>query len=113
MASADAAKKFQNMVPHVFVPTKLFCQRFDDIYLADSAEFMNSFSLVEHGAIKTLNVSIEKLSIEEGDPPPSIEELVTLPSWSEVEVNAKKLLGTLNAYPYRCNITHDFPSHFD
>jgi hypothetical protein len=95
--SADAVKEFQISVPHVFAPTELFCMWFDDTYLPENAEFMGAFSSVEIDAIKTLNVSLERLSNEAGDPPPSIDMLVILPSWSEVEANAKKLLGTLNA----------------
>jgi hypothetical protein len=96
-ASADAAREFQILVPHVFAPTEMFCKWFDDAYLPGNAEFISAFSSVELGVIKTLSASLEKLSIEAGDPPPSIERLVKLPSWSEVELNARTLLSMLNA----------------
>jgi len=95
--SADAVREFQTQVPHVFVPTELFCMWFDDTYIPDRVEFINAFSSVELDAIKIFNTSMEHLSIEAGDPPPSIESLVTLSSWSVVEANANKLLGVLNA----------------
>jgi len=95
--SVDAVREFQKQVPHVFVPTELFCMWFDDTYIPESAEFINAFSSVELDAIKTFNASMEHLSIEAGDSLASIDKLVTLPSWSEVEGNANKLLGVLNA----------------
>ena len=95
--SADAVREFQIQVPHVFVTTELFCMWFDDPFIPESTEFINAFSSVELDAIKIFNTSMEHLSIEAGDPPSSIEKLVTLPSWSEVEANANKLLGVLNA----------------
>jgi len=95
--SADAVREFQIQVPHVFAPTELFCKWFDDTYIPDSAEFIAAFSSVELDAIKIFNASMEHLSIEAGDPPPSIERLVSLSSWAEVEANANKLLGALNA----------------
>lgn len=70
---------------------------FDDTYTPESAEFLNAFSSVELSAIKIFNASMERLSTEAGDPPPAIEKLVNLPSWSEVEENANRLLGALNA----------------
>lgn len=95
--SADALREFQNQVPHIFAPTELFCMWFDDTYIPESAEFIHAFSSVELDAIRVFNASMEHLSLEAGDPPPSIENIVALPSWSEVEANANKLLGILNA----------------
>ncbi len=95
--SADAVRVFHTQVPDVFVSTELFCMWFDDTYIPESVDFINAFSAVELNAIKTFNASMEHLSIEAGEPPPSIEKLFTLPSWSEVEADANKLLGVLNA----------------
>lgn len=95
--SADAVREFQIQVPHVFAPTELFCMWFDDTYNPDSAEFIDAFSSVELEAIKIFNASMEHLSIEAGEQLPSIERLVCLPSWPEVEANANNLLGVLNA----------------
>jgi hypothetical protein len=65
---------------------------FDDTYLPESPEFIAAFSENELAAIEALNTSLEKLSMEAGDPPPQVEEFFKMQSWAEVKFLANAVL---------------------
>ncbi len=96
-SSDSAAEEFQLQVPHVFAPTELFCMWFDGTYMPQDPDFIATFSTSEHEAINALTASLERLSLESGDPPPPLETLLKLPSWAEVKLQANVVLEKLSA----------------
>lgn len=89
-SSDDDFREFQLRVPHVLAPTELFCKWFDDTYMPQDTDFIAAFSLREHHAINSFSARLDKLSLEAGDPPPPIEALFNLPSWTGVKQHACK-----------------------
>lgn len=61
---------------------------FDGAYMPEDSDFVAAFSKHEHEIITAFNASLERLSLEAGNPPPVLENLFSLPSWAEVELRA-------------------------